>query len=145
MNRPRDRKEQQIAALPLFSGCRREEIRWVASHADALDIPADTTLAIEGKGVREFIVILDGEADADGATLRPGAFFGHMGLVDQLPHEATVRTTERTRALVFEARVFHALVDHCPTVARHLMRDLVTEIRGADRKIASGLRLRTAW
>lgn len=139
-----DRKEQQIAGLRLFSGCNKREIRWVAAHADALDLPEGTMLAVEGKAVRQFVVLLDGAADANGRPLDAGSFFGHMGLVDQLPHDATVVTTARTRALVFDSRAFSSLMDRCPSVSRHLMRDLVTEIRGADSVVAA-LRPRTAW
>jgi CRP-like cAMP-binding protein len=140
-----DRKEKQIAALPLFRGCRAADVRWIASHADALDVRPGTTLVTEGKAVREFIVIVDGQASADGATLTAGSYFGHLGLIDRLPHDASVETKSQVRALVFSAPVFSSLLDRCPSVARELMRGLVTDLRGADSRVVSGLELRTAW
>ena len=140
-----DRKEKQIAALPLFSGCRNADIRWIASHADALDLRPGVVLAEAGEGTREFVVIVDGNASAGGETLASGDYFGHLGLIDQLPHDATIETTTRARALVFTAPAFHSLLDRCPGVARALMRGLVTDLRGADSRVVAGLELRTAW
>lgn len=136
-----DRKEAQIAALELFKGCRAKDVRWVASNSDMLYLSAGTLLAIEGKPVREFVVMIDGEATvtSDGGpsrALRAGEFFGHDGLVDRLPHKATVAITEPTRALVFEARAFHGLLDKLPVVSKKLMRDLVVELRQVDRRMA---------
>ena len=146
-----DRKEAAIAALELFRGCRQKDIRWVAANTDMLYLRPGTQLALEGKAVREFIVIVDGEAtvtakNGGAHTLGVGEYFGHDGLVDRLPHKATVEITEPTRALVFEARAFHGLLDKLPGVSKKLMRDLVTELRQIDRRIsvAAGARLEVA-
>lgn len=137
-----DRKEAAIAALELFRGCRHKDITWVAANTDMLYLRPGTELALEGKAVREFIVLVDGEASVtarNGAarTLGAGEYFGHEGLVDRLPHKATVEVTKPARALVFEARAFHGLLDKLPTVSKKLMRDLVIELRQVDRRVSA--------
>lgn len=136
-----DRKEAQIAKLPLFSSCRAKDIRWVAAVADALDVRPGTVLAHEGRSVREFMVVVEGElvaTDAQGqkTVLGPGDYFGHDGLVNDLPHVKTLETLTPARVLVFEARAFRGLLDTLTSVGRDLMRDLVTELRELDRRIA---------
>jgi CRP-like cAMP-binding protein len=129
-------KEQQIGELGLFRGCRPSEVAWIARVADTLDIGAGSTLAREGRTVREFIVVVDGVAggtnDDGEILLGPGAYFGEMGLVDRRPHAMTVESLTDMRLLVFEARVFSGLLEKLPGVGRKLMQELVTRLREAD-------------
>ena len=129
-------KEQQIAELALFRGCRPSEVSWIARVADTLDIGAGSTLAREGSTVREFIVVVDGVAggtNGDGQVLLgPGAYFGEMGLVDRRPHAMAIESLTDMRLLVFEARVFSGLLEKLPGVGRKLMQELVTRLREAD-------------
>jgi CRP/FNR family cyclic AMP-dependent transcriptional regulator len=130
-------KEQQIADLALFRGCRPSDIAWIARTADTLDVGAGSTLAREGSRAREFVVVVNGVASGSNGAgpdvlLGPGAYFGEMGLLDGRPHTMTVTTLGDTRVLVFEARVFRGLLDRLPGVGRKLMEELVARVREAD-------------
>src|SRR5438270_2882161 len=86
----RDLKQQRIAGTALFSGCTKAEVAFVAGHADCLDVGAGSTLALEGRSVREFIVLVDGVASGDGVVYGPGSFFGAAELLDGRTYASTI-------------------------------------------------------
>jgi CRP-like cAMP-binding protein len=77
----------------------------------------------EGDRGREFIVLLEGEADVTkgGQTInrmRDGDFFGEIALVTKMPRTATVTATTDVRILVITDRDFGALLKHSDEVSR---------------------------
>jgi CRP-like cAMP-binding protein len=136
-----DAKEREIAALALFRGCRPAEVRWVASKADTLDLPAGRTVVREGETAREFVVLVRGTAsssDGDGSlTLAPGAFFGETGLIDGRPHGRTVETLTPARVLVFDSRAFRGMLHRLPAVGRKLLEEMVAQLRSIDQESRS--------
>src|SRR5688500_558127 len=131
-------KEQQIANLALFRGCRPGDVAWLARTADTLDVGAGSTLAREGAAVREFIIVVDGTAagtnGAGDVLIGPGAYNGEMGLLDGSPHSMTITALTDMRLLVFEARAFRGLLERLPAVGRKLMTELVGRLREADQE-----------
>lgn len=132
----RDAKIDQISELELFRGCRPADVRWIAGVADAVDVPAGRTIAVEGQTVREFVVVVRGTAvasnGAGAVTLAPGAYFGETGLIDDEAHARDVVTTTDARLLVFGAGAFRGMLDRIPSVGRKVMSGLVTELRAQD-------------
>ena len=89
--------------------------------ADELDLPAARDITKEGESGREFIVLVEGEAD----VLRgvrvvnergPGDFVGEIALVSGKPRTATVRTRGRSRVLVVGASGFRTLMRDVPSI-----------------------------
>lgn len=110
-----------IPSIPLFADTRRRDRRELARLADTVDVEAHRTLTRQGDVAREFFVILDGIAIAscDGcpvATLRPGEFFGEIGLLDRVRRTASVTAATPLEVVVIGAREFATLLARFPTV-----------------------------
>lgn len=130
----KDQKQGEIREMALFRGCSSADTQWIARVADTVDVPAGRTIARRGDTSREFIVIVRGTAaNGDGtAVLGPGAYLGHMGLIDGRTHSRTVETLTSTRLLVFGAGAFRGMLDRIPVVGRKLLAEMVTQLRRAD-------------
>lgn len=125
-----DTKLRRIAGLDLFAGCRSHELGRLARMADEVVVPAGTVLATAGAPVREFVVVLDGAAGADGGgVFSSGAHYGEIGLVSGEPHRETIHALTDVRLLVFEARAFRGVLERFPSVSRKLMRELIGRLR----------------
>src|SRR4029450_2620578 len=119
----KDGKVELIKKVPLFSKLSKKSIEEVAHIADELDLPQGKVMAEEGDRGREFIVLLEGEADVTkgGQTInrmQDGDFFGEIALVTKMPRTATVTATTDVRILVITDRDFGALLKHSDEVSR---------------------------
>ncbi len=132
-----DQKQRQLAGLALFDGCSPQEIAFIARTADTLDVASGSKLALEGRTVREFMVIVEGAASSADVVYGPGSFFGEVGLIDGRPHAMTIEAVAPTRLLVLGPREFRALLQNVPSVAVKLMRELVTRVRVLDQDVRS--------
>jgi voltage-gated potassium channel len=120
-------KVDLIARVPLFAGLSKRELGQVASIADEIHLPADKVLIREGERGREFIVLLEGEAEVERkgkklATRRAGEFFGEIALVSNLPRIATVTTRTPVQALVIRDVEFRALLQSTPAIALKVLQ-----------------------
>jgi CRP-like cAMP-binding protein len=117
-----DTKIEVLKQVPLFAGLSPAELQAVAAQVDELDVPAGTTLTVEGERAREFFVLVEGVATVDrqGRTVRTlvsGDVAGEIGLLTRSPRTATVETVVPSRLLVLTDRAFRAVVDTLPSVA----------------------------
>lgn len=69
--------------------------------------------------------------------LKPGDYFGEMGLLDDLPPSATVTARESCEILVLAKRDFAACLKTNANLVLALQRGLVKRLRGANSKIGS--------
>lgn len=63
------------------------------------------------------------------ATLRPGAFFGELSLLDGAPRSATAVALEATETLALPRDAFRDLLDHDPGLRDALLSGLAHELR----------------
>ena len=117
----RNVKIERLKSVPLFSQCSRRELREIADIADELHVPSGTALMREGAAGHELVLIVDGAADVHRGgrkidTVRSGDFVGEIALITDTPRNATVRTTEPTRALVLTRRDFRTLLKRIPSI-----------------------------
>jgi CRP-like cAMP-binding protein len=106
-----DSKADVLGRVPLFSGCTRKELEFLASRTDEVDVKANHTLIKQGSPSDSFYVLLDGEATVtvdgkDRPPLRAGDFFGEISMLDRGPATATVVTTTPVRAMVMSHAQF---------------------------------------
>ncbi len=106
-----DPKIRALANVPLFMSCTEKELEFVAGHADEVTVPAGRTLIKQGQPSDAFYILLDGESevDIDGQkrrTLRPGDFFGEIGMLDRGLGTATVVTRTPARLMVMSHSQF---------------------------------------
>jgi len=131
----KDAKVALIKRIPLFKHCSKKELGQIASIADELDLKDGAMLTREGKGGREFFVIVEGSANVlkDGKrvnTVHEGDFIGEISLVTGQPRTASVQATSPVRVLVITSRNFSKLLDGSPEIQRKIL--LATAERLSD-------------
>jgi CRP/FNR family transcriptional regulator, cyclic AMP receptor protein len=126
-------KIELLKRVPLFAGCSKRELGEIASVADELDLPSARDLTTEGSTGREFVVLVEGEAEVlrKGrlvAGLGPGDFVGEIALVTGRPRNATVRTRGPARVLVLTASGFRTLMRDVPSIQAKVLVALAQRI-----------------
>jgi hypothetical protein len=84
-------------------------------------------LVVKGR-VRVVKAVAEGERVLN--ELGPGACIGEMAVFDAAPRSATVRATERVRALVIPGEGFKTLMLDRPEMAQAIIAELVRRMRG---------------
>jgi CRP/FNR family cyclic AMP-dependent transcriptional regulator len=133
MHLGKDGKIELIKKVPLFSKLSKKGLEEVAHIADEIDLPKGKVMAEEGDRGREFIVLLEGEADVtkNGQsinTMQSGDFFGEIALVTKMPRTASVTATSDVRVLVITERDFGALLKHSEEVSRGVAEALAERV-----------------
>ncbi len=129
-------KIELIKNIPLFARLSKKELAEVASLADEIDFPGGKEIIREGERGREFFVLLDGGADVirSGhriAHLAKGDFVGEIAVIARVPRNATVKTTEPTRALVVTDQALRGLLRRMPDLQLKVLQAV------AERLVAS--------
>ena len=129
-------KIELIKTIPLFARLSRKELAEVAALADEIDFPGGKEIIREGERGREFFVLVDGGADVirSGqriAHLAKGDFVGEIAVIARVPRNATVKTTEPTRALVITDQALRGLLRRMPDMQLKVLQAV------AERLVAS--------
>ena len=129
-------KIELIKTIPLFARLSRKELAEVAALADEIDFHGGKEIIREGERGREFFVLLDGGADVirSGqriAHLAKGDFVGEIAVIARVPRNATVKTTEPTRALVVTDQALRGLLRRMPDMQLKVLQAV------AERLVAS--------
>jgi CRP/FNR family cyclic AMP-dependent transcriptional regulator len=129
----KDAKIELLKKVPLFARLDKHALQDVAHIADEIDLPAGKEMATQGDRGREFLVLLEGEAEVtkDGKrinTMKNGDFFGEIALVTKMPRTATVIATTDVHVLVITERDFDALVKRSPDVGRGVAEALAERV-----------------
>jgi CRP-like cAMP-binding protein len=126
-------KIELLKRVPLFAGCSNRELGEIASVADELNLPGARDLTREGSSGREFLILVEGEADVlrKGrlvAGLGPGDFVGEIALVTGALRTATVRTRGAARVLVITASGFRTLMREVPSIQAKVLMALAQRV-----------------
>ena len=132
----KDAKIALIKKIPLFRHCTRKELGEIAAIADDLDLKKGAMLTREGKGGREFFVIVEGDADVLMAgkwvnSVRQGDFLGEIALLTGHPRTASVQATTPMRVLVITHRNFSRLLDRSPEIQRKILLSMAERLATA--------------
>jgi CRP/FNR family transcriptional regulator, cyclic AMP receptor protein len=133
----KDAKVALIKAIPLFKHCSKKELGEIASIADELDLKDGAMLTREGRGGREFFVIVEGTADVLKGGKRvnsvsEGDFIGEIALVTGQPRTASVQATSPVRVLVITRQNFSKLLDRSPESQRKILLATAERLAPAD-------------
>jgi CRP/FNR family transcriptional regulator, cyclic AMP receptor protein len=133
---------KELKSVELFSALKKNELQFVARHADEVDVAAGTRLATEGRFAYEFFVIEDGTAEVirDGtriATLGPGDFFGEIGLLETERRTASVVAQSEMRLVVLTDSAFKSIEREMPSVAQRI-RAAIKERMASDSRLPAG-------
>ena len=96
---------EALRKIPLFRHLTYKEQTAVLSIATTRTFTEGREIVTEGQAGEELFVVIRGKVvvEKNGveiAELKPGGHFGEMGLIDNAPRSATVRTAESTRVMV---------------------------------------------
>ncbi len=144
MKRNRDRKLLELAKVPLFAGCTREQLIRISELTFGARCAAGDTICSEGESGRACFIIVEGEAcvtmaGRHFANIGPGGFFGEMALLDGSPRIASVIALTEVRLLTLSPLEFDALLVSVPHVARRMMAIMGSRLRSADKLVVEGV------
>jgi CRP-like cAMP-binding protein len=107
-----------LAAIPIFQPLPLQTLERLASQLGELRLPAGTLILRQGDPGDRFYVIAEGEVEIEGRRHGPGAFFGEIALLKDVPRTATVAAATDVRLLTLEREEFIAAVTgHEPSAA----------------------------
>ena len=137
MSLRKNAKVELLSSVPLFTGLSKGQLGQLASIADEIDLPEGRVIIREGERGREFLIVLEGEAEVRRkgrklATRRAGDFVGEIALVSDIPRVATVTAISPLRALVITDREFRALLERTPTIAIRVLEAVAARLPTAQ-------------
>src|SRR5919109_4255904 len=116
------RREQILAATPLFATVPRRHLRAIAVAAGTPAYRDGATIVSEGSRSSSMFVVLEGGAKVvrrgrTVARLGPGEFFGEISLLDPGPRTASVVADGSTRCLDLAGKDFRQFLEGEPRLA----------------------------
>lgn len=133
-----DPKADRLAEVELFRHCTPKELAKLATVTEEVELGPGRVLCRQGEIAVACYVIVEGEADVTlgnrvVGTVGAGESVGEMGLIDARPRSAGVVTRTPMRVYVIDSRRFEGVLQHAPSIARSLLRELSGRIRDLDR------------
>jgi signal transduction histidine kinase len=139
-----------LQQLELFRDLPPEDLAKFLAECREEAFGSQVVIFHEGDAPDRFYVLLEGQVEiwkdfgtpyADILAIRgPGACFGEMSLIDELPRSATVRTTTPIRVVSLEKPHFRKVIEQNPPVALLIMRTVSQMIRVSNEAYQYGLR-----
>lgn len=116
----------RLAKIPLFQNLSAKQLAAVDGLVTTIDVSSGRELIQQGQAGREFIVVVEGEAEVrrDGkviATRGPGTFFGEMALLLDRPRNASVVATSDMTIDVIDRQDFRRLLEEYPDLHAPLL------------------------
>jgi CRP-like cAMP-binding protein len=122
-----------LAALPLFSRCRKRHLRKVAELAQFKEFAPGDVVIQAGDAPDAFYLILSGRArvlvKSRARMLRTGDYFGEMGLVDGEPRSASIVAADELQVMKLPRRPFLKLLQQEPGIAVAMLAELAGRVR----------------
>ncbi len=123
-------REARMALLqtPLLAGLSPKVLEALVMKISLLDLPAGEILFRAGDRSSTLYIVSEGEVIVEAATgaelarLAPGAFFGEVALITDLPRSATIRAAGQVELLAIDREVIRGLIADHPTVLGVLLR-----------------------
>ncbi|HEY7667215.1 MAG TPA: cyclic nucleotide-binding domain-containing protein [Actinomycetota bacterium] len=130
-----------LAAVPLFEGLSKRQLKQIADLAEIAQYMAGATLVKEGELGESFFVILSGEAKVKvrGRTVNraiPGDHFGEISLLDGGMRTASVVSETPLTVLMISRPAFQKLLRKDPSLSMQLLKSMARLVRRVDRSLA---------
>lgn len=134
--------DDQLAAVPLFAGLSKKQLRRISSLMTRIDRPAGQVLTREGEPGFEFFIVLEGEVevrqgDRAIATRRAGEYVGEIALVDRRPRTATVVATTPVSVEALSRREFVSLLAEVPELSEQIMATMAARLADLEAEAAT--------
>ena len=130
-----DPRRLALLRTPVFAELPAETLEQLIAQLELRDLYNSEVVFREGDAGTTMFVISEGEVEVetagqDLATLGPGAFFGEIALVTDLPRSATIRAKGRVELLALDREVVRAAAERSPeivTALLHFVRDRLVD------------------
>jgi CRP/FNR family transcriptional regulator, cyclic AMP receptor protein len=126
-----------LAALPLFGGCSKRELRHLAGLTRLHQLEAGQSLFEQGQPASAAYVVVAGEVEVrrdEGkvlARIGPGQVVGELGLLLRRAHSATVTAATPLEVIALSQAALKEAVEEVPGLAWNLLQ-AVAERLSAD-------------
>ena len=128
-----------LEAMPLFADVTRHDLENILKLGDLRSFEPGETIVERGSPSEALYVILRGTAQVDVGgryhDMKPGEFFGEMGVITGRKRMATVKAADRLDALRIGAAELENFLLHQPRVALAMMKSLVERLREVQERI----------
>jgi CRP-like cAMP-binding protein len=117
---------ERLAKIPLFEHLSAKQLATVDALVTTIDVAPGRELIRQGEPGREFILVVDGEAEVsrDGeviATRGSGTFFGETALLLDQPRNASVVAKSPMTIEVIDRKDFKRLLEEYPDLHAPLL------------------------
>jgi CRP/FNR family cyclic AMP-dependent transcriptional regulator len=130
-----------LAGLPLFSRCRKRQLRKLAGLAQFKEFAPDSVIIQAGDASNAFYLILSGQARVLGKPrarlLRIGDYFGEMGLIDGEPRSASIAAVDELQVMKLPRRPFLRLLEQESGIAVAMLGELARRVRNLEKSPAA--------
>jgi CRP/FNR family transcriptional regulator, cyclic AMP receptor protein len=129
----KNEKVELLRRTALFAECTKAELIEVALSADEREAADGDSLAEEGRGGREFFILVEGAVVVKRggrklADLGPGDWFGEIAVLTYKPRTASVTAISPVRLLVISDRAFRRVVETTPRIALNVLRSVAARL-----------------
>jgi CRP/FNR family transcriptional regulator, cyclic AMP receptor protein len=129
--------DEQLAAVPLFEGMSKKQLRRISSLMTRIDRPAGQVLTTEGQQGCEFFIVLEGEVEVRQgdrviATRRAGEYVGEIALLDRRPRTATVVATTPVSVEVLSRSEFVSLLAEAPELSEQVLATMALRLAALE-------------
>jgi CRP-like cAMP-binding protein len=126
-----------LAKIPLFQNLSAKQLTAVDGLVTTIDVLAGRELIRQGEPGREFLVVLEGEAEVrrDGEVIAirgPGTFFGEIALLLDRPRNASVVARTDMSIEVIDRQDFRRLLDEYPDLHAPLLAAVAERLAEVD-------------
>jgi CRP-like cAMP-binding protein len=127
-----------LEKVPLFAGLSRRQLGKLLVKLFEKNYQPGETIFLEGEPAKALFIVLHGRVsilhtgkeEEQVATLTPGAYFGELALIDDLPRSATARADEHSALLILYKSHFDELIEGHSTIAIRVMGNLLKALAG---------------
>ena len=130
-----------LGKVPFLAELHRDGLEAIAAVGETVRFDAGQAIVQKGDQGDAMYVLLSGSAQVEVGgryhDLKPGDFFGEMGVIAGRQRVATVKATDAVAALRIPADGFQAFVLEHPKVALVMMRSLVDRLREVQERVDS--------
>ena len=133
----RKRAGNELADIPLFQSLSPKQLAAVDALVTTIDVPAGRVLIRQGEPGREFVVVIEGDAEVhrDGdviATRGAGSFFGETALLLDQPRNASVVAKTAMTIDVIDRQDFRRLLEEYPELHAPLLEAAARRLAQLD-------------
>ena len=128
---------ERLGSVPLFQHLSAKQLAAVDRLVTTIDVAPGRELIRQGEPGREFIVVVNGEAEVrrDGEVIAvrgSGSFFGEMALLLERPRNASVVARTEMTIEVIERQDFRRLLEEFPDLHAPLLEATAQRLAELD-------------